>query len=91
MLGVGKVTVEAAPFKSGARLYAGNKKQGGIRPTAVGEIIRRLVSKCFAFMSSNNAVKILAPLQTGFRVWGGCEALIHSIRALLSDASIPSE
>ena len=45
VLAAGELPEEAAPIFSGARLYAGNKKCGGIRPIAVGDIIRRLVSK----------------------------------------------
>ena len=37
---------ELAPFIAGAPLMALNKSGGGLRPIAIGETIRRLVSKC---------------------------------------------
>ena len=41
-LAAGDLTEEAAPYFCGARLYAGNKKSGGIRPIAVGDVLRWL-------------------------------------------------
>ena len=35
-----------APYLCGARLHARLKKDGGIRPITVGNIIRRLTAKC---------------------------------------------
>ena len=48
VLGAGHLPEEAAPYFAGARLFGGKKKDGGIRPIAVGNITRRLVSKCFS-------------------------------------------
>ena len=45
----GKAASGAAEYCAGANLLAVNKKDGGIRPIAVGDAMRRLVSKCFAY------------------------------------------
>ena len=55
VLGAGFLPEEAAPYFSGARLFGGKKKCGGIRPIAVGNITRRLVSKCFSFATGKMA------------------------------------
>ena len=66
-----------------APLYALAKKDGGIRPIAVGESIRRLVSKCCCLRSKSLAAAHLSPLQVGVGVPGGCEAVIHSVSTAL--------
>ena len=43
----GKVPPQVSPFLCGARLHAAIKKDGGLRPIAVGNMLRRLVSKLF--------------------------------------------
>ena len=61
------------------------KKDGGIRPIAVGEILRRLTSKCAARCVADKAADILAHLQLGVGVRNGCEALVHALRAVLDE------
>ena len=72
-----------APYFCGARLHGAQKKDGGVRPIAVGEIMRRLVSKCAASAVSDKAATILSPLQLGVGIRNGCEALIHAAWGLL--------
>ena len=48
---------------------------GGYRPIAVGNTIRRLVSKCIAYAVEGSAAAILRPYQYGVGVRGGCEGL----------------
>ena len=60
-LGAGQLPDEAATFFCGARLYAGNKKSGGIRPIAVGNILCRLTSKCFSYGLAEKAAHLLKP------------------------------
>ena len=84
----GNVPEAVAPFLCGARLHAANKKDGGLRPIAVGNLERRLISKCAAFSLSQKAAQFLAPYQLGVGVKGGCEALVHAVReALKQDPS----
>ena len=58
----GMAATGAAKYCVGAKLFDANKKDGGIRPIAVGVVMRCLVSKCFAYSLSNKAAELLAPL-----------------------------
>ena len=79
----GEVPETVAPYLSGARLHAGLKKDGGIRPIAVGNLLRRVVGRCVARSLADRAAKHLFPLQTGVGVRGGCEAIVHAARATM--------
>ena len=79
----GEVPTSVAPYLCGARLHGANKKDGGIRPLAAGEILRRLVSKCAAAAVADKAASILSLLQLGVRIRNGCEVLVHAARSLL--------
>ena len=54
-LASGELSDEVAPFMGGANLFAGLKKDGGHRPIAVGNCLRRLVSKCIAYAVAGRA------------------------------------
>lgn len=56
------------------------KKDGGIRPIAIGTTVRRLVSKIACFSVKSDMVNYLLPRQIGFGVKFGCEGAVHSIR-----------
>ena len=45
-------------------------------------------SKTMAFSTSGRAAALLGPLQLGNGMRGGCEALVHSLRAILEDQDI---
>ena len=60
---------ELAPFIAGAPLMALVKQGGGLRPIAIGETIRRLVSKCCCEATSEDAQVFFGPLQVGVG-WG---------------------
>ena len=79
------------PFLCGASLLACQKKDGRLRPIAIGEVLRRLISKCVARAVQSEAVSFLSPLQVGVGIPGGCEAIVHSLASLLNDCSIPPE
>ena len=72
------------PHLCGASLLVCHKKNGGLRPIAVGEVLRRLTSKCLSFAVHSVAFSRLAPLQLGVNVKGGYEAVIHSVSQLMS-------
>ena len=69
----GSVPEEVSPFLAGARLHAGNKKYGGLRPIAVGNILRRLTSKCSMTMVAERAANLLGQHQLGVKE--GLEAI----------------
>ena len=87
----GKIPKEVSPFFFGANLFALVKKDGGFRPVAVGNTLRRLASKCVSYAVSGRASTYLRPIQFGVGVRGGCEAVVHATRATLEDQSIPLE
>ena len=79
----GKVPATVAPFLCGARLHAAIKKDGGLRPIAVGNLERRITAKCAASRVADKAIVHLSPLQLGVAVHGGCEAIAHAVRETL--------
>ena len=82
-LAAGRTPPSVLPHLCGATLLACWKKNGGLWPIAVGEVLRRLISKCLATASRRTANNYLAPLQLGVSVKGGCEAIIHSVTQLI--------
>ena len=61
-----------------------SQEEWGLCPIAVGEVLRRLTSKCLSCAVRSAAFAHLAPLQLGVNVKGGCEAVIHSVSQLMS-------
>lgn len=57
----------------GATLTALMKKQGGIRPIAVGNTIRRMTAKISCSRIRDDASKYLCPIQMGFAIPGGAD------------------
>jgi hypothetical protein len=68
----------------GASLCALNKKDGGIRPIAIGNCLRRLTSKLACFQS-NVVNSYLSPHQLGVATKLGCEAAIHTTRTFVNN------
>ena len=66
------------------RLIALEKKDGGIRPIAVGYILRRLAAKCANFHVIKTRSKGLQPVQVGAGVPEGAEAAVHAVRRLVN-------
>ena len=82
-MAVGEVPQEVAPFLCSARLVGIAKTDGGVRPIAVGGLLKRLVSRCCAVRLQAKAAAFLAPHQLGVGVRGGCEAIVHTVRKVL--------
>lgn len=83
----GKVPAEIKPVLFGARLIALTKKDGGLRPIAIGCALRRLCSKLCCFFTKHKATEILAPIQVGVSVSGGAESMVHSTKHFLNDSN----
>src|SRR4029077_1049838 len=81
----GGVPVRVRPHFFGASLLAFNKKDGGLRPIAVGLTFRRLVAKVACRFGSDHCVNYLKPRQLGVGVKGGTEALAHGARRYLDN------
>ena len=54
------------------------KEVGAVRPIAVGEIWRRLVSKVAARSVKQKVMKYLQPYQVGVGVPNGSEGIVHA-------------
>ena len=57
---------------------------------SVGEVLRRLTSKCVARAVHQEAVSILSPLQVGVGIPLGCESIVYSVSSFLSNPDIHS-
>ena len=68
----------------GGRLIALQKKDGGVRPIAVGYTLRRLAAKCANAYVSKRRSEELQPIQVGVGVSGGAKAAIHAMRCCVS-------
>ena len=91
LLCAGRAPPEVVPHICGASLFACKKKGGGLRPIAVGEILRRLTSKCISRVVQAEAFSVLTPLQVGVGVLVGCEAIVHAVAHVQEDANISPE
>ena len=91
LLAAGHSPQAVVPHLCGAILLACQKKGGGLRPIAVGEVLRRLTSKCLSRAVQDQAISSLTPLQVGVGVKVGCEAIVHSVAHVLEDSTIPPD
>lgn len=79
----GKFPIELAPFYGGARLIPLVKKDGGVRPMAVGDTLRRLACKLALTLISGNIKPTFLPHQLGIGTPNGGESIIHSVAAIM--------
>ena len=79
----GNIPVSIRPVFFGARLVALTKRNGGVRPIAVGLTLRRLVAKVAIHFVLDDVTNLLAPRQLGVGVKGGAEAAVHAARSYL--------
>lgn len=80
MLG-GRIPAEICPYIYGASLVALGKKDGGVRPIAVGHVLRRLAGKIVSGRVNQPMGALLRPKQFGYGTQGGMEAVVHASRA----------
>ena len=76
----GQLPSFVAPAFCSATLTALNKKKTGIRPIAVGDVIRRLVAKCIAKEAAIEAFELFGSKQLGVVVKGGAESIVHATK-----------
>ena len=81
LLAQGRAPSFVAPVLAGAGLVTLPKPQGGVRPIAVGEILRRLTGKCLMTQVREDAQAFFWPAQVGVAVKGGAERAVHAVRA----------
>ena len=61
------------------------KKDGGIRPVAIGNVPRRLAAKVGCYAVSRAVSHELLPIQLGVSVKGGAEAAIHAVGTFITN------
>ena len=71
-------------FFFGATLIALRKKDGGVRPIAVGCVMRRMISTAASHEVRERAAKLLSPRQIGIGIADGATAAAHAARRFLS-------
>ena len=84
-MAAGKVPQAGRPYMCGARLQAGIKKDSSLRPIAVGNLMRRLVAKCFSSALAPRAAALLSPHQLGVAIQGGAETIAHSVKQAVQE------
>ena len=80
----GLLPADHAPALCAANLTPLRKPDGGVRPVAVGDTLRRLVGK--ALLATNVAkqqVSSLAPLQTGIGIKGAAESVAMGCQSMV--------
>ncbi len=78
----GKIPEIIRPFFFGAKLIALNKKDGGLRPIAVGNTLRRIISKCAGYSVSDKRKTDFGMKQVGCGMKRGAEVAAHLFRNL---------
>ena len=89
LLAVGRAASTVIPHLGGAILLASKKKKGAHCPIAVGKVLCCLFSKCLTALVLLSPISLLAPLQLGMGVRGGCEEIVHATSQLMP--SLPDE
>eukprot|EP00731_Ephydatia_muelleri_P011926 Em0006g820a len=85
-LASGRALPEIAEYLAGATVIALKKPVGNdIRPIAVGEVLRRLTSKCLCAIVKSKASEFFNPYQYGVVCPSGVEKIIHSLRSSIDD------
>ncbi len=79
LLAEGRAPQELAQHLAGASLVALTKDDADVRPIAVGEVLRRLTSKCLCAAVKEGAREIFEPVQVGVGCPLGLEAAVHTV------------
>ncbi|KAJ9449270.1 hypothetical protein DIPPA_20933 [Diplonema papillatum] len=84
-IATGSLPDEARPHGFGARLVALEKKDGGLRPIACGEVLRRMAAKILA--RDKSVVQAVKPIlercgQTGVGMKSGADAMVCAMRCV---------
>ena len=82
----GNIPSSASSSFFGASLIALSKKDGGVRPIAIGNTLRRLAGKCCMLKLSQQLPSTFQPHQLGVGTTSGAEAIVHACRNLIGDA-----
>jgi len=81
MLISGKLSAEITEALGSCTLIALAKPDGGTRPIAIGEVLRRLAGKAICYQLKKEMSTFFFPAQYGVQTRGGCEQILHTIRS----------
>ena len=81
----GDVSDYALNLLFSSNLTALKKKDGGIRPVAVGNVFRCLAAKVGCYAVSCAVSHELLPIQLGVSVNGGAEGAVHAVRTFITN------
>ena len=76
----GQLLVPVAAVFCSASLTSLKKLKCGVRPIAVGEVLRRLVAKCIAKQTQTESAELFSSKQLGVGVKGGAESIKHATK-----------
>jgi hypothetical protein len=62
-------------------------KQPGVRPIAIGEVVRRIISKAILAVVKTDILEVTGSIQLCAGQDSGCEAAVHAMRVILQDES----
>ena len=83
LIGDGKIPVPLRTFLFGAKLIALIKRDGGLRPIAIGNKLRRIASKCAGSKALSERHNFFGNVQVGCGTKRGAEIAAHSFRNLI--------
>ena len=83
LIGDGKIPEPLRPFFFGAKLIALIKIDGGLRPIAIGNTLRRIASKCAGSKALSERQNFFGNVQVGCGTKRGAEIAAHSFRKLI--------
>ena len=86
------VPTDIFPHLCSAILAPIKKKNGGLKPIAVGEVLQRLTTKCLCKIVYAEIANILSPLhdQVGVGIPAGHdEIIVHTMNCIQEDDGIP--
>ena len=82
----GSIPSSLAPLLCAARLIPLRKKDEGVRPVAVGDVLRRIVGKCLLHHPTvAEQVRTLQPLQLGVGVSMACPTVAHALQRAVAE------
>ena len=85
----GKILVGLRPFFFGAKFFGLRKKDGGVRPIAVGNTPRRICSKCVSSFATDQRRIDFHGTQFGCGTSRGAEISAHVFRNLIENEKNP--
>lgn len=85
MIALGQVEGDIRRYIFGARLHGFNKKDGGIRPIACGDVLRRLAAK-WLMQQARSRINGVMPYQVGVGFPNGVDVAVQSTRLFVDQA-----